>query len=269
MPLWEWFYNNYFRVETDGWHHIPDRPVLFVGSHNGGLATPDLPMFIYDWVHRFGTQRPVYGLTHPKVWTAFPLLADVAARCGAIQAHPKIAMGAFQSGASVLVYPGGGQDAFRPHWQRQRIHFAGRRGFIKLALRERVPIVPLISWGAHDTLWVLEDCYDQAQRLHRHGMPWLMGIDPEVFPIYLGLPWGIGMGPLPNIPFPTQIHTRVCAPIYFERDGAEATKDKFYVEACAQRVITQMQAALNELATQVEGHQTGQPPLGNQIKPHV
>ena len=43
MPKFAWFYEHYFRVQTQGWHHIPSQqPVLFVGSHNGGLASPDL-----------------------------------------------------------------------------------------------------------------------------------------------------------------------------------------------------------------------------------
>src|SRR3712207_8665337 len=51
---------------------------------------------------------------------------------------------------------------------------------------------------------------------------WLLDIDPVVFPIYLGWPWGLALGPLPNIPFPVTIHTRVCPPIVFERYGREA-----------------------------------------------
>ena len=46
-------------------------------------------------------------------------------------------------------------------------------------------------------------------------MPWLFGIDPEVMPLYLGLPWGLALGPLLNLPLPVRIHTRVCAPIRF------------------------------------------------------
>lgn len=252
MPVWEWFYRYYFRVETEGWHHIPDQQALYVGSHNGGLATPDLPMFMYDWVRRFGPERPIYGLAHPKVWAVYQPMAALAARCGAIRAEPKMAFAAFRQGASVLVYPGGGQDAFRPHRLRHRIHFAGRQGFVKLALRQGVPIVPLVSWGAHATLFVLEDCYEQAKLIHDRGIPWLFGIDPEVFPIYLGLPWGLGIGPLPNLPLPAQIHTRVCAPIQFERYGRAAIKDQAYVDACTEQVIAHMQAELDQLIAKVE-----------------
>lgn len=251
MPLYEWAYRYYFRVTTDGWHHIPaDKPVLFVGSHNGGIAAPDTHMFIYDWVRRFGAERPAYGLMHPKAWDLSPQFAKTAAQMGAVQAHPKMAIAALRSGACVLVYPGGARDTFRPHRLRDRIFLNGHKGFIKLALREQVPIIPLVSWGAHDTLIVLEDCYDQARLLHQWGMPWPLGIDPEVMPIYLGLPWGLSVGALPNIPLPAQIHTRVCPPITFDRYGRKMLTDHDYVDECYATVVNQMQAALDDLISQ-------------------
>jgi 1-acyl-sn-glycerol-3-phosphate acyltransferase len=251
MPTFEWFYQHYFRVQTSGWHHVPAQGnVLFVGSHNGGLATPDLPMFMVDWFRRFGYDRAIYGLMSPKVWQFYPPLARLAAQMGALQAHPKPAIAALKTGASVLVYPGGAQDVFRPHRLRDRVHMAGRMGFIKLALREAVPIVPIISWGAHDTLIVLADCYDRLRQLHELGMPWLFDVDPEVFPIYLGLPWGIALGPLPHFPVPVQIRTQVCAPITFERYGVAAAGDRDYVAECYATVTEQMQVALDRLAAQ-------------------
>ena len=247
MPFWEWFYRYYFRVTTDGWHHIPDRKVLLVGSHNGGLASPDMVMTMYDWFRRFGTQRPVYGLMHPSVWKVNPSLAKLAEKTGAIVAHPKTAMAALNRNASVLVYPGGAQDVFRPHSQRNQINLAGRKGFIKLALREQVPIVPVVSKGAHDTLFVLTDIYEWVKQLHKLGMPWFMDSDPEVFPIYLGLPWGISIGPLPNIPLPAQIHTRIGAPITFKRNGIKASRDRAYVDECYEIVLRRMQQELDDL----------------------
>ncbi len=253
MPLWEWFYRHYFRVRTSGWEHMPGHgQVLLVGSHNGGLATPDLPMFLVDWVRRFGTDRQVYGLTHAKVWKAFPAAADLAARVGAVPFHARQAIALLQQGHSLLVYPGGGEDAFRPHRRRDRIEFAGRTGFIRLALWHELPVIPLISWGGHDTLVVLEDCTAQARRLHELGMPWLLGIDPEVFPVYLGLPWGLAFGPLPNLPLPARIHTRVCAPVLFERTGYAASRDRAYVQACYVQVVAHMQAELDRLRLEAE-----------------
>ncbi|MCC5628713.1 acyltransferase family protein [Nostoc sphaeroides CHAB 2801] len=248
MPLLGFFYDYYFRVQTSGWDNIPPQEkVLLVGSHNGGLAAPDMGMMMYDWFRRFGVEQPVYGLMHPKAWQVSPPLAQLAAKAGAIIAHPKMAYTALRSGASVLVYPGGAEDVFRPHYLRNKIYFAGRQGFIKLALRENVPIVPVISWGAHDTLIVLADCYKIVQQLHEWGMPWLLGIDPEVFPIYLGLPWGLAIGPLPNIPLPMSMYTQVCPQIVFQRYGSEAASDRHYVNECYELVVSQMQQELDRL----------------------
>ncbi len=250
QPLWGWLYEHYFHVETEGWEQIPPGQVMIVGSHNGGLAAPDMFMMLYDWFQRFGTERLVYGLMHPKVWVAFPPVADLAERAGAIAAHPKMALAALDRDASILVYPGGAQDVFRPFHQRDQIQLGDRKGFVKIALQRHLPIVPAVSWGAHDTLLVLADIYPLMAQLHGRGMPWLLGIDPEVFPIYLGLPWGLAIGPLPNIPWPQPITTRVGAPIYFDRYGAEAARDRAYVDACYERVYHHMQQDLNRLIAQ-------------------
>jgi 1-acyl-sn-glycerol-3-phosphate acyltransferase len=248
MPLLSFLYHYYFRVQTSGWEHIPpEEKVLFVGSHNGGLAAPDMTMMMYDWFRRFGFEKPVYGLMHPKVWELAPEIATMVAKTGAVMAHPKMAYAALRSGASVLVYPGGAEDVFRPHYLRHKIYFADRKGFIKLALRENVPIVPVISVGAHDTLFVLADIYKVLQQLHKWGVPWLFGVDPVVFPIYFGVPWGLAVGPLPNIPLPVPMHTRVCKPIVFERYGRSAVSDRDYVNQCYQLVVNQMQQELDEL----------------------
>lgn len=247
MPVFGILYNFYFRVQTSGWENIPEGKVLFVGSHNGGLASPDTSMMMYDWLRRFGSQRPIYGLMHPSAWELFPQLAEVAMKGGAIMAHPKMAYAAFRAGASVLVYPGGAEDVFRLHQMRDKIYFAERRGFIKLALRENVPIVPAISWGAHDTLIIIADLYKIMQQFHEWGMPWLFGVDPLVFPVYLGLPWGLAFGPLPNIPFPITIHTRVCPPIIFEHYGKDAASDRIYVDQCYELVKDKMQQELDNL----------------------
>ncbi|MBD2456220.1 acyltransferase family protein [Nostoc sp. FACHB-87] len=253
MPLLGFLYRYYFRVQTSGWHHIsPQQKVLFVGSHNGGLSAPDMLMMMYDWFERFGVEQPIYGLMHPRVWEVTPPMAQLAAKMGAIIAHPKMAYSALRSGASVLVYPGGAEDVFRPHYLRNKIYFAGRQGFIKLALRENVPIVPVISAGAHDTLIVLADIYKILNQFHEWGMPWLLDIDPVVFPIYLGWPWGLAIGPLPNIPFPVSIHTQVCPPIIFERYGREAASDRNYVDECYELVVSKMQYQLDQLVLLTE-----------------
>jgi len=66
MPILGLLYNFYFRVQTSGWENVPDGKILIVGSHNGGLASPDTSMMLYDWLRRFGVEREIYGLMQDR-----------------------------------------------------------------------------------------------------------------------------------------------------------------------------------------------------------
>ncbi|MEB3322611.1 MAG: glycerol acyltransferase, partial [Synechococcaceae cyanobacterium] len=83
------------------------------------------------------------------------------------------------------------------------------------------------------------------------GMPWLLGLDPEVMPLWLGLPWGLALGPLPNLPLPVKIHTRVGRPIHLPRSGHAASRDRAYVKHCYGVVVERMQADLDALRQEV------------------
>lgn len=247
MPIWEFLYQCYFRVRAYGWETVPSQgSILFVGSHNGGLAAPDMYAAMFDWFRRFGFQRPAYGLIHPDI-LRFPSSARRLAKMGAVPATARVAIACLQRGAAVLVYPGGVEDVFRPYSRRDRIQLEGDKAFIKLALREEVPIVPIVSKGAHESLIVLTDCRDQIQGLHELGLPRYDTAFGDVFPIYVGLPWGIACGVLPNIPFPVQVTMRIGPAIRFDRYGRKAASDRAFVDACYERVRSQMQTHLDEL----------------------
>ena len=74
----------------------------------------------------------------------------------------------------MLVFPGGDFEACRPIWQANRVQFAGRKGFLKLARGAQVPIVPMGIRGSHYTVPILW----RSQRL----LAWLLVI-PRVFGI--------------------------------------------------------------------------------------
>lgn len=265
MPLYNWFYDHYFPATTVGLEHIPEGKALLVGSHNGGLGAPDMFMLMSAWFRQFGTERPAYGLMNPKMWTGYPDLARLAARAGAIQATPRMAIAALRANANVLVYPGGARDVFRHHSLRHRIFLNGNLAFVKLALREQAPIVPVVSVGAHDTLRVIGDLYPLLRRFHQWGMPWLLGVDPEVWPVFLGLPWGIGVGPLLNIPIARPIHLRISAPILLD-GGPESAKEQDHVLQCYDQVHRQMQSSLNQLVKEQETLTTAAKITTNSLK---
>src|SRR5690606_4118331 len=149
---------------------------------------------------------------------------------------------ALERGATVLVFPGGDRDACKPSRHRYRIDFGARRGYVRLAIRAGVPIVPLVSAGAHDSLYIWTDGHHIARALNLPARA-----RSNVFPIGLALPFGLVFGlPYPHLPLPVKIHTRVLAPLRLDARPDDAD-DPELVERVHGEVVRRMQAAMDEL----------------------
>jgi 1-acyl-sn-glycerol-3-phosphate acyltransferase len=240
-PLLDVLYDRYFRCETELEREVPAGPVLAVANHNGMSGTPDMFCHMVAYWRRYGTGEPAYGLMHDfpfRVPWAGPWLNAL----GAVAANPDNAHAALRAGAKVLVFPGGDIDACKPFRERYRIQFAGRRGFLRVAIRAGVPILPIVSVGGHESLYLLSDGRGIARALR---LPELFR--SNVFPIGFALPYGVIFGnPVPHLPPPVKIHTRFLAPIDLGL-SPEAADDPVAVAEAYDRVVGAMQAAIDEL----------------------
>lgn len=235
------FFGRYwFRAEVEGVEHVPtEGPALLVGNHNGGFLVTDTYLTIAAIEERQGSARAVRPLAHDFVFDD-PVLRGYAQRFGAIRAGHAPARRAFSRGDLVLVYPGGDLDTFRPFSQRNHIELGDRLGFVRLALRAQVPIVPVVSAGTHEQLIVLS----RGDRLARLLlMPWWART--EVCPIALSLPWGLTSAFLPYIPLPAQTTIAFGPPLAWPRLGPEAADDEEVVRVCRDQVRSAMQRLLD------------------------
>jgi len=231
----------YFRGEVRGLGNIPeDGPVLLVGNHSGGNLTVDSGVFTLAFNAYFGVERPLYALAHNLV-VSFPGLGFLR-RHGVIAASPSNARKALRCGAAVLVYPGGDHEVHRPVWERNRIDFDGRKGWIRLALEQDVPIVPVVSIGGQETSLFLS----RGQTLAK-----LLMLDRafrlKVLPISLAIPWGLNVGDfLGHVPLPAKITIETLPPIHLREEfGAEPDHDEVYAH-----VTRLMQETLDALASE-------------------
>lgn len=229
----------YFRAEVEGFEHVPDEPVLFVGNHSGGASIPDTFVFTLAYHTWFTVEgRPLIGLAH-RIITETPLLGDFGRKFGIVHAGPGQAAELLAQGANVMVYPGGDVEALRPSRDRNRIVFDGRQGFLRLAHESRVKIVPVVATGGQETLLVLNDGRRLARltRLDR-----LLRV--KTLPVTLSFPWGFLPGGLPHVPAPAKIRIRVLPPIDLrQRFGDDPDWDEAY-----DYVTSVMQVALSNLA---------------------
>jgi 1-acyl-sn-glycerol-3-phosphate acyltransferase len=224
-----------------GLGNVPESgPVLLVGNHSGGNMLPDTLVFTLAFSTYFGVERSFYQLAHNLVVTG-PGLAWLR-KFGTVAASQDNARKALRSGAALLVYPGGDYEVHRPIWERNRVDFNGRQGFLRLAIEEDVPVVPVVAIGGQETALFLS----RGERLAR-----LLALDRvfrlKVLPISLALPWGLNIGDmLGHIPLPAKITIETLPAIYLrERFGPEPDLDRVYA-----RLIEVMQHALDGLAAE-------------------
>jgi len=224
LPLMWLIASIWYRGEVRGLGNIPDSgPVLLVGNHSGGNMTPDTIIFTLAFSTYFGVERHFYQLAHNLV-LSMPTLGSLR-KFGTVAASPKNSEKALESGAALLVYPGGDYEVHRPTWQRNRVDFGNRKGFIRLALEQNVPIVPVVSIGGQETALFLS----RGERLAR-----LLALDRmfrlKVLPISLAVPWGLNIGDmLGHLPLPAKITIETLPAIDLRAEfGPDPDVDEIY-----------------------------------------
>ncbi len=228
------------RFECRGLEHVPLGPALYVSNHSGSMNPVDSWLVPWAIYRTFGLAEVPFGLAHDGV-LKLPALGAIARRFGMMPANHASAHRIFAHGLKAIVYPGGDLDANRPFRARHEVRFGGRTGFVRCALRERVPIVPIATAGAQSTLLVLSDGQSLARLIRA---PQLLRM--KVWPVTLSLPWGLTIGPPPpHIPWPATIHSEILAPIALPDVDPD---ERIRVGALAEEVRSLIEAAVARLA---------------------
>lgn len=233
-------FTRYFSPEVRGAEHVPaSGPALVVGNHNCVFYMPEVWVTSLAIIDRRGTEEPAYSLVYDLL-LAFPVVGPFLRHIGALPAGSDEGMAALAAGALVLDYPGGDWEACRPWWERNKVDFGGRTGFVRLALRAGVPVVPVVTHGSHDAVVVVARGDRIARALG------LGAVRVKVFPLLLG-PLGLTTILAPPPPLPSSITVEFLPPIDWSGLGPAAAEDPVVVERCARQVIDAMQVALDRL----------------------
>lgn len=236
-----------YPIEVVGLDSLPPPPTLLVSNHSGGLLIPDAWGLGWAWYRGMGLDRPLHGMAHELMFKVRGT-GEPMAKLGALRAGPKVGIEALRDWKrDIAVMPGGDRDVFRPYRDRFQVSFAGRKGYAKLALKAGVPIVPVAHSGAHATLIVLA----RGARIAR-----ITGINravsAESFPISLTFPWGLTLGPIPNVPVPARFRYRFGQAVQLE-DVPIAEPSQAQIDELDRRVRAAMQAQLDLLRVETPG----------------
>jgi len=236
----------YFRAEVRGLERLPRGAAVVVGNHNAGITFLE-PFFMGAAYYRErADDAPLYFLAHDAM-VDLPLLRSFLCRVGAVRASYESADRVFEAGGKLVVYPGGNREAFRRFTDRHRIDMAGRTGFLKLALRAGVPVVPHVQIGGHETFFVLHPGERAAELLKLNKT-----VRSETCALFIGLPWGIFAGPMFHLPLPSKSVIEFGEPIDLEAlgHGPESADDPEALQELYELISGRMQGLMDALAAE-------------------
>jgi 1-acyl-sn-glycerol-3-phosphate acyltransferase len=239
IEFWAFLGKYYFRTNVEGVENVPESgPGIIVCNHSAGLMPMDGAMALDKLHQRYGRQRIVHPLVHDFAYIAETIGAQ-ARRIGILRASVENSRKVLDAGRLLMVYPGGDMEAFRPFKERNKIVLAGRKGFVRIALQERVPIIPLVSVGLHESFFVMTRGKFLAKKL---GFKKYLRSD--LFPLGLSFPWGLAPSFMMFMPMPSAIDMRFGEPIEVDGDP----EDPEVVEKGYRRVEAAMQSIMDELS---------------------
>lgn len=234
----------YHRAKWIGLENIPDHVFLGVGNHTAMHFMPES----FLWLAKYHSQhRPVKMLTliHHMMHQLTSVIGLPVNELGFLEASRENALTALRAGYAVTVYPGGDRDVSRPFSDRHNINFFDHLGYVKMALRAQVPILPIVGCGGGETAIVLNSGNKIAEWT---GLKKWAKI--HTWPLYWSFPFGLHLGHIPHfeIPIPTQVTMSVLKPFSVSHFEPEDANNPDIVRHINEDVVDYMQTELTRLA---------------------
>jgi 1-acyl-sn-glycerol-3-phosphate acyltransferase len=228
-------YRHWFRAEWEGLDKIPtEGGALLVANHAAAIPS-DAPTIMHGIETELG--RPLYGLAD-HFFKSTPVVGTLWSRGGGVVAHPDNAYRLLREQQQlVLVFPEGSKGPAKTYNERYRLRRFGRGGFVEIAMRAGVPIIPIAVVGAEESMPILFKVPSIAKVL---GAPY--------FPVTANMAFG-PLGAL--VHFPAKFKLRVLDPVTFpdvEADQTRYSRSRIMDESEAIR--QQIQEALFDMLRQ-------------------
>ena len=188
LPIAEWVYRNWWRVEASGLEHVPAEGGALLVSNHAGVVPYDGAMIRTALLLEHDTPRHARALVLDGLFS-LPVASWLMRRTGNTLAHSADAIRLLRGGDLVLVFPEGAKGTGKPYSERYRLRRFGRGGYASMALRAGVPIIPISVVGSEEIHPMLANIPPLATAL---GLPYA--------PVTPTLP---ALGPLGLVPLPS------------------------------------------------------------------
>lgn len=225
-------YRHWFRAEWEGLEKIPlAGGALLVANHAGAIPA-DAPTIMHGVEEELG--RPVYGLAD-YLFKSMPVVGTAWARGGGVAAHPDNAYRLLRDQQQLaLVFPEGTKGTGKLYSERYQLRRFGRGGFVEIAMRAGVPVVPIVVVGSEEAMPIVAKSGLLARAL---GIPYV--------PLTANM---LLLGPLGLLGyFPAKFKLRVLDPVYFDVPADQDIYPRSRVFEEAEAIRQGMQRNLYEM----------------------
>jgi 1-acyl-sn-glycerol-3-phosphate acyltransferase len=225
-------YRHWFRVEWEGLENVPrEGGALMVANHAAAIPS-DAPVIMHGIEKEL--ERPVYGLAE-NLLRALPVVGTLWSRFGGVPAHPENAYRLLHDDQQlVLVFPEGTKGTGKLYRDRYKLNRFGRGGFVEIAMRSGVPVVPIAVVGAEESMPIVWKSPQLAKLLN---IPY--------FPVTANM---LMFGPAGlMLYFPAKFKLRVLPPVHFDVPPNQERYSRGRVVDEAERIREQIQHALYDM----------------------
>jgi len=231
-PVFQFLYKYYWRVDTTGVENLPmDGAALLVANHAGVLPW-DGAMVATAISEELPVPRVARAL-YLSWFAQMPFVSSLLTKCGQVLANHENGEKLLREGELVVVFPEGVKGVSKKYKDRYKLQRFGRGGFVKMAIRAQVPIIPVSIIGSEEIMPILA-------RFDLLGKP----IGMPFFPLTPTFPW---FGPLGGLPYPSKWKIHFHEPIDMSVYEPEDARDFVLVQKVKHQVKDQIQDTLHEL----------------------
>ena len=235
VPLAAWLaywrvMRRYHRHEIVGLERLDRRGSALIVGYHGRPVAHDLCMLTVAAYERLGylPHAVFHGAAEHQ-----PLLKWVIDGLGFVTSDGDTLRAAVARGEHIIVTPGGTREGCRSFRDRYRVEWGERTGYLRLALKYRLPIIPAAGSGMDDAYFGLNDGYALGKRLRA----------PYRLPVWLGV--GVaGLWPL-SPPLPVKMRTVLGEPIDLAAREPIDPADRGAVLALHREVVGAVQGLLD------------------------
>ena len=228
-PVARFFHERWWRVDWLGLENVPSEGGALLVANHAGTVPWDAIVVQFGVLDRHPAHRHVRLLAADLAFK-FPFIGALARKSGSTQACAEDAFRLLDKGEVLGVFPEGFKGVGKGFRQRYKLQRFGRGGFIEIALRARVPIVPVSIVGSEEIYPMI---YDARTVARLFGFPY--------FPITPFFPW---LGPFGLIPLPSKWLVEFGEPILTDDMPDDAWQDPVTVFEMTDRVREEIQQTL-------------------------